>query len=95
MFLACLVDGAFDIFDAFSFREGEDPEDIDGVLGKFEQFCVGEANEIYGTFLLNERNQEEGETIDTYVTSLQKLTKGQDSFVLGVRDDSLSETSRR
>ena len=46
-------------------------------MDKFEQFCVAEANEIIlcETFLFNKRNQEEGETIDTYVSTLRKLAK--------------------
>ena len=70
------------------------------VLDKFEQFCVGEGNEIYETFLFNKRNQEEGETIDAYVSTLRKLTKTcsfkaneermlKHRTVLGVRDDTV------
>ena len=51
--------------------------DIKTVLDKFEQFCVAEANEIIlcETFLFYKRNQEEGEAIDTYVSTLRKLAK--------------------
>ena len=49
----------------------------EAVLDKFDLFCVAEANEIIlcETFLFNKRNQEEGETIDTYVSTLRKLAK--------------------
>ena len=98
--LACIGDEAFDIFDGFSFEKEEDQNDIDIVLDIFEQFCVGEANEIYETFLFNKRNQEEGETIDAYVSTLRKLTKTcsfkaneermlKHRTVLGVRDDTV------
>ena len=71
-------------------------------MDKFEQFCVGEANEIYETFLFNKRNQEEGETIDAYVSSLRKLAKTcnfkaneermlRDRIALGVRDDTVRQ----
>ena len=70
------------------------------VLDKFEQFCLGEANEIYETFLFNKRNQEEGETIDAYVSCLLKFAKTcnfkaneermlRDRICLGVRDDTV------
>ncbi|XP_041350800.1 uncharacterized protein LOC121369792 [Gigantopelta aegis] len=102
VFLACVGEEAFDIFDGFSFGQDEDANDIDDVLRKFEQFCIGEANGIYETFLFNKRNQEEGETIDTYVTSLRKLVKTcnfntyedhmlRDRIVLGVRDDTVRQ----
>ena len=69
--LACIGDEAFDIFDRFSFEEEGNQNDIETVLDKFDLFCVAEANEIIlcGTFLFNKRNQEEGETIDTYVST--------------------------
>ena len=57
------------------FEEEADQNDIEIVLDKFEQFCLGEANEIYETFLFNKRNQEEGETIDAYVSCLLKFAK--------------------
>ena len=71
-------------------------------MDKFEQFCVGEANEIYETFLFNKRNQEEGETRDAYVSSLRKLAKTcsfkaneermlRDRIDLGVRDDTVRQ----
>ena len=96
--LACIGDEAFDIFDGFSFEKEEDQNDIDTVLDKIEQFCVGEASEVIETFLFNKRNQEEGETIDAYVSSLRKLAKTCNfkaneermlthRTVLGVRDD--------
>ena len=103
--LACIGDEAFDIFDGFSFEKEEDQNDIDIVLDIFEQFCVGEASEIYETFLFNKRNQEEGETIDAYVSSLWKLAKTsnfktneermlRDRIVLGVRDDTVRQKLR-
>ena len=71
-------------------------------MDKFEQFCVGESNEIYETFLFIKRNQEEGETIDAYVSSLRKLAKTcsfktneermlRDMIALGVRDDTVRQ----
>ena len=100
--LACIGDEAFDIFDGFSFEKEEDQNDIDTVLDKFEQFCIGEANEIYETFLFNKRNQEKGETIEAYVSSLRKLANTcnfktneermlRDRIVLGVRDDTIRQ----
>ena len=99
--LACIVDEAFDIFDGFSF-EKEDQNDIDTVLDKFEQLCVGEASVVYETFHFSKRNQEEGETIDAYVSSSRKLAKTcnfktneermlRDRIVLGVRDDTVRQ----
>ena len=40
------------------------------VLEKLEVFCVGETNEIYERYQFNKRDQESGESIDSYVASL-------------------------
>ena len=69
VFLSVIGEEAFDIFEGFAFTDEEDEDDIEVVIEKFEQFCVGESNEIYETFIFNRRNQEEGETVDAYVTA--------------------------
>lgn len=98
VFLSVIGEDAFDVFDGFSFEEEESEDDITDVIAKFEQYCVGESNEIYESFLFNQRSQQEGETIDAYVTALRKMAKTcnfgtneermlRDRIVLGVRDD--------
>ena len=74
--LACIGDEAFDVYEGLSFTDAEDRDDIEVLLQKFEEFYVGETNEIYETFVVfNRRNQGDHETIDAYVTALRKLAK--------------------
>lgn len=98
VFLAVIGEDAFDTFEGFSFTDQEDQDDINVVIAKFEAYCIGESNEIYETFIFNQRNQEEGESIDAYVTALRKLAKTcnfgdmedrmlRDRLVIGVRDE--------
>ena len=58
---ACIGDEAFVIFDGGGgggvFEKEEDQNDIEIVLDKFEQFCLGEANEIYKTFLFTKETK--------------------------------------
>ena len=57
------------------FDEEAYKKDIDIVLQKLEEFCVGNKNEIYERYLFNKRDQAAGESIDTYVASLRLLSK--------------------
>ena len=59
----------------WNFANDEEHKDIDVVLEKLEVFCVGKTNEIYKRYQFNKRDQESGESIDSYVASLCSLTK--------------------
>ena len=65
---------------------------------KLEEFGVGETNEIYERYQFNKRDQESGESIDSYVASLRTLAKTcnygslldsliLDRIVVGIRDN--------
>jgi hypothetical protein len=75
-------------------NEGE-ANDVDNVIAKFENFCIGETYERY---CFNKRDQEQGENIDTYVAALRTLVKTcnygtleesliRDRIVIGIRDN--------
>ena len=96
--LNCIGSDALDVYDAFVFETQEQGKDIDVILQKFEQYCIGETNETYERYRFNKRDQNEHETIDAYVTSLRTLAKtcnfGQlendlirDRVVMGIRDN--------
>ena len=71
----CIGQDALDIYDGLAFDEEAHKKDIDIVLQKLEEFCVGNKNEIYERYLFNKRDQAAGESIDTYVASLRSLSK--------------------
>ena len=50
----------------------EQGKDINIILEKFEQYCIGEKNEIYERYRFNKRDQNEHETC---VKSLHTLAK--------------------
>ena len=75
-------------------NEGE-ANDVDNVIAKFENFCIGETYERY---CFNKRDQEQGENIDTYVAALRTLVKTcnhgtleesliRDRIVIGIREN--------
>ena len=73
--LTCIGQDALDIYDGLAFDEEAHKKDIDIVLQKLEEFCVGNKNEIYERYMFNKRDQAAGESIDTYVASLRSLSK--------------------
>ena len=52
-----------------------DKDDIYIVITKFKEYCVGQRNETFERFNSNMRVQQEGETVDAYVTALKTLAK--------------------
>ena len=99
-FLTCLDSDALDIYDGFKFESDGDKDDIDKVITKFEEYCIGQRNETFERYNFNMRAQQDGETVDAYVTSLKTLAKtcnfGQlqddllrDRIVIGIRDNNI------
>jgi len=101
MFLSVIGEDALEMFDGMDFTPETDRQILSKVGEKFEEFCIGEANETYERFIFNRRDQEENESIDQYVTVLRKLAQTcnfcsclhdsliRDRLVLGItcRDD--------
>ncbi|CAG2238550.1 unnamed protein product [Mytilus edulis] len=98
--LTCIgEDALLDIFNGFVFANEGETNDIDAVIEKFENFCIGKTNETYERYCFNKRDQEQGENIDTYVAALRTLVKTcnygtieesliRDRIVIGLRENS-------
>ena len=71
--LTCLGPDALEIVDGLSFASEEERKDIDVVLEKLDAFCVGETNEIYKRYQFKKRDQESGESVDSYVAAFRTL----------------------
>ncbi len=71
----CKSTEALEIYDGLAFDDETQKKDIDVVLQKLEEFCIGTTNEIYECYLFNKRDQAVGESIDTYVAALRSLSK--------------------
>ena len=107
-FLTCLESDALDIYEGFKFDNDMDKDDIDIVITKFEEYCVGQRNETFERYNFNIRVQQEGETVDAYVTELKKETLAKtcnlgqlqddllkDRIGIGIKDDAKCESSRK
>ena len=97
-FLTCLGSDGLDIFDGFTFESDTDKDDIDIVIKKLEEYCIGQKNEIFERYNFNVRVQQEGESVDAYFTALRTLAKTcnfgsledvllRDRIVIGIRNN--------
>ena len=76
VFMTVVGEDACERFEGFKFENGESETDIDTVIAKFEQFCVGTTHEAFESYRFHVRAQEQSESIDAYVAELRKLAKG-------------------
>ena len=94
-------DAADDILSSFSLSE-EDKKKYEIVVAKFESHFVKKRNVIFERPKLNQRKQEEGESVDDFITDLYCLSEHcnygglreemiRDRIVVGLRDHNLAE----
>lgn len=100
--LTCIGDAAVEILEGFKFEDEESDRDIEIVLTKFEEYCVGTTHEAFESFKFNSRIQEQAESIDTFVSELRRLAKGckygdqedrmiRDRILVGCKSDQVRE----
>ena len=85
--LSCIGSDVLDIFDGLSFDTEADRQDITKVLEKLEAYCIGETNETYERYVFNTRDQQQGESFDSYLSALRSLIKTCGNF--GTLQDNL------
>ena len=73
--LTCIGGDALEIVDSFKYADEADKTDIDKVLEKLEDFCVGKTNEIYERYCFNKRDQLPEESFDASLPALRTLSK--------------------
>ena len=101
-FLTVIGEEAVDVYNTFTWATAGDNLKIDKVLEKFDAFCNPRKNTIYERYVFFSRNQENGESIDHYVTILKTLSDTcefgnlkesliRDRLVFGILDNSVRE----
>lgn len=84
------------IYNTFDFPSAE--HTVAQIISKFDEYAIGEVNEIYERYVFGRRDQKEGEGVDTFITDLKHLvqtcnygdlTKSllRDRIVLGIKND--------
>ena len=101
--LSIIGEDGIKAYDTFSWSEGEDPNNIELVLQKFDQFCAPRTQVTYKRYRFNNRNQEPGENVTNYLTELRTITRNcshdnitpdeilRDPLVLGIHDNHVCE----
>jgi len=99
MLLHTLGDEALDVYNGFSFTTPDSERTVKQITDAFEQYAVGETNETYERFTFNKRQQSEGESFESFYSSVCGLVKTcnycnkcidsivRDRVVLGVRSN--------
>ena len=101
--LSVIGEDATKAFDGFELGETQDDSKTEDVLAKFDENCEPRTQVIYERYRFNNRNQEPGESIASYLTELRTIAKNcqhesitpdeilRDRRVLGIRDDKMRE----
>ena len=93
---------ALEIYNTFKFATGEDPNKISVLKKKFEDYVNQRKNTVFEIYRFWEWKQQEGETIEQFITELKTHAKScefgeqhdsmiRDRIVFGVRDTRLKE----
>ena len=92
------------IFKSLQFDSEDDKKDYDKVLKKFDEYFIPQRNVIHDRATFHKRDQNPGETIETFVRNLyesaehcdflDKKEQIRDRLVLGILDKELSEKLR-
>ena len=91
---------ALEVYNTFQWDTEGDNVKVDKIMKKFEIYCNPRKNLPFDRHLFFTRNQQEGETIDTYVTELRNRASGcefadlkdgliHDRIVCGIINDSV------
>ena len=99
-FITCIGPKALAIHNGLPFQSEDEKKNLAKILELWESYCLGKTNIIYERYRFNNRNQEAGESIDTYASNLRSLSDTcnfgalkdemiRDRIVCGVREGSL------
>jgi hypothetical protein len=78
-----------DIYSTFKWGTGEDKDDLIDVYKKFDNYCTPLTNVVYERYCFFNRKQNDGESINEYMTSLRLLMKSCEFATVTDIEDSL------
>ena len=91
------------IYNGMKFDDAADMQICSKILEKFDSHFLGQCQEFFERFKFNRRNQEDGEPIEQYISTLRTMSKTcglcscmkdkllMDRLLMGVRDDKMRE----
>ena len=75
LFLHTIGDAALQIYNGFTLDTDDDSRSVADILAKFDSFAIGEINECYERFVFHNRNQQQSEPFEQFLTSISVLVK--------------------
>ena len=93
MLISCIGDEALTVINALPYAAESDRKDLSKVLKLLEEFCFAGENIMYERYKFYQRQQEEGEPIETFITALRTMARtcaftedGKDFLAQMIRD---------
>ena len=74
LFLYCIGPETVKTYNSFDLSP-ENRRNLTLIIEEFEKYAVGDVNETYERFIFNSRSQQDGESVDEYVTHLRHLAR--------------------
>ena len=84
-FLTVIGEEVVDVYNTFNWPNEGDNLKIDRILEKFDAFCDPRKNTIYERYVFFSRNQENGESIDHFITVLKTMSNACEFGVVNSR----------
>ncbi|XP_077551338.1 uncharacterized protein LOC144165064 [Haemaphysalis longicornis] len=75
LLLSLAGDAALEVFNNFTFLEGESKEEYVTVVKKFDEYCAAQQNEVHERYLFRQRVQADGEPSEQFIRDLRKLSR--------------------
>lgn len=75
LLLSFAGDEALEVFNNFSFEEGESKQDYETVVKKFTEYCQEQRNEVFERYLFRTRTQAEGEPFEHFLRDLKRQAR--------------------
>lgn len=102
LLLSIAGDDALEVYNNFSFDQGEDRNDYATVIKKFDEYFAEQLNEVHERYVFRQRVQDEGEPTEHFLRDLRKLAQScnfgtmtesmiRDQLVFGTKCDKVRE----
>ena len=74
-FITCIGANALEIYNGLLFESEAHRKNMAKIMELMEKHCIGTTNVTYERYKFNNQNQEQGESIDTYVSHLRTIRR--------------------
>lgn len=102
LLLSVAGEEAIEVFNTFTFAEGESNSDYATVVKKFDEYCDDQSNEVHERYIFRRRTQAAGEPVEHFLRDLKNQARAcnfgalmesmvRDQIVFGINNDRVRE----